>query len=329
MLDRRQFLGTMGAGVAAISLAACGGSSSSSNEGSDSEKAYKVALVCDGSINDGGWGAACYQAMCDAAAELGWETAYSESVSSSDWATTLENYVDQGYDMLFLPGAQYRDVAKQIADENPDCHMCILNTTVEGDNVESLVPDADQIGVLAGILAGVLSKTNSIGFIGGTELDTTKTKLAQYTAAAQKINPSITVQSAYAGSFTDAAKGKELATSMLTNNNIDVMFGDASVVDTGAREALASAEGVYDIGQPSDLGSADDPLIACSVITDNVSMIKAAMQDVEADTFGGKVINGDLSNGGVKLGTFSSIVTDEQKAQVEEYVAQVEAGSFL
>lgn len=329
MLDRRQFLGAMGAGITAVGLAGCGGSEEAAGSGASSDKSYKVALVCDGSINDGGWGAACYQAMCDAAEELGWETAYSESVSSSDWATTLENYVDQGYDMLFLPGAQYRDVAKQIADENPDCHMCILNTTVEGDNVESLVPDADQIGLLAGVIAGVLSKTNSIGFIGGTELDTTKTKLAQYTAAAQKINPSITVQSAYAGSFTDAAKGKELATSMLTNNNIDVMFGDASVVDTGAREALAGAEGVYDIGQPSDLGSADDELIACSVITDNVSMIKTAMEDVEAGSFGGKVVNGDLSNGGVKLGTFSSIVTDEQKTQIEEYVAQVEAGSFL
>lgn len=326
MLDRRQFLGTLGASALTLGLAGCG---SDGESGSGAAGSYKVALVCDGSINDGGWGASCYQAMVDAADELGWETAYSESVSSSDWATTLENYVDQGYNMLFLPGAQYRDVAKQIADENPDCHMCILNTEVEGDNVESLVPDADQIGLLAGVLAGVLSKTNSIGFIGGTELDTTKTKLSQYTAAAQKINPSITVKSAYAGSFTDAAKGKELANSMLTNDNIDVMFGDASVVDTGAREALAGAEGVYDIGQPSDLGSADDELIACSVITDNKSMIKTAMEDVENGEFGGKTIKGDLSNGGVYLGTFSSIVTEDQQKQVEEYVEQVEAGTFL
>lgn len=329
MLNRRDFLGALGASVLTVGLAACSGEAAKSGSGAAAAGKYKVALVCDGSINDGGWGASCYQAMCDAAKEMGWETAYSESVSSSDWATTLENYVDQGYSMLFLPGAQYRDVAKQIADENPDCHMCILNTQVDGDNVESLIPDADQIGYCAGAIAGVLSKTNNIGFIGGTELDTTKTKLENYTAAAQKINPSIQCTSAYAGSFTDAAKGKELANSMLSNNNIDVMFGDASVVDTGAREALASASGVYDIGQPSDLGGADDALIACSVVTDNKTMIKTAMEDVEKGEFGGKTVKGDLSNGGVYLGTFSSIVSEEQKTQIEEYVEQIKNGSFL
>ena len=42
---------------------------------------------------------------------------------------------------------------------------------------------------------------------------------------------------------------------MVTTYDVDVMFGDASAVDTGAREALAGQEGRYDIGQPGDLGS--------------------------------------------------------------------------
>ena len=43
-------------------------------------KVYKVAMICDSSISDGGWGAACYNAMIDAAKINGWETAYSDMI---------------------------------------------------------------------------------------------------------------------------------------------------------------------------------------------------------------------------------------------------------
>ena len=328
MLDRRQFIGVMGASVLGLGLVGCGGSDGS-DQGGDGEKKRKVAIFLDGPINDGGWGASCYKAMCDAAEELGWETAYSESVAQSEWATTMENYIDQGYDLIFAPGNQYTDTVKQVANDNPDSKFCVLNDTVQADNIESLMPDTEQIGLLAGALAGVLSKTNNIGFIGAVELDTTLSKLENYTKGAQKVNPQIQVASAYAGSFSDAAKGKELATSMANNNSVDVMFGDASIVDTGAREALAAFEGVYDIGQPGDLGSADDKLIACSVVTDNKTMLLSAMKDVEADSYGNKTVYGDLSNGGVAVGTFSNIVTSEQQAAYLEYVEQIKAGTFL
>ena len=191
------------------------------------------------------------------------------------------------------------------------------------------MPDTKQIGLLAGALAGILSKTGHIGFIGGVELDTTKNKLDYYTKAAQKVNPDIQVFSAYANSFMDAGKGKEIAASMLTTNSVDVMFGDASGIDTGARETMSAYEDVFDIGQPGDLGGADDPLIANSVVTDNKTMLKQAMKDVEDGVFGDKVIYGNLDNGGVSVGTFSKIVTADQQKQYLEYVDQIKDGSFL
>ncbi|MDY4691077.1 MAG: BMP family protein [Atopobiaceae bacterium] len=328
MLNRRQFLGAAGATFLGLGLAACGSEGGDATTGSADAK--KVAIFLDGPINDGGWGASCYKAMTDAAKELGWETAYSESVPQSDWATTMENYIDEGYSLIFAPGNQYTDAVKQVAADNPDMKFVLLNDTVKTDNVESLMPNTQQIGQLAGALAGILSKTNNIGFIGAMELDTTLDKLENYTKAAQKVNPKIKVAKAYAGSFSDATKGKELATTMIKNNDVDVMFGDASIVDTGAREALAAAKNRFDIGQPGDLGSASDELIACSVVTDNKSMLKQAMEDVEKGEYGNKVIYGDLSNGGVAVGTFSDkLVTKEQQDEYNKYVEQIKDGKFL
>lgn len=292
-------------------------------------KDFKVAMVLDSSVSDGGWGASCYQAMVGAAKESGWETVYTDNVATADFATVMTDYAELGYNLIFAPGNQYTDAVKQVAAEYPEIKFALLNGTVETDNITSILPDAKQIGYMAGALAGLMSKTGSIGFIGGMELDTTKAKLECYEKAAQKVNPDIKVSSAYAGSFSDTAKGKEIASSMISTYDVDVMFGDASAVDTGAREALAASEGRYDIGQPGNLGSSDDKVIICSVVTDNAALLKACMNDVESDSFGNKTIYGDLSNGCLSVGTFSNLVPDDIQTQYKEIVDQIKSGDFI
>lgn len=290
--------GTTAAAAAAAETKAAGSAAASSG------KKYKIAMVLDSSISDGGWGASCYQAMQDAAKEKGWETTYTDNVKQSDYATSFTDYCDQGYDLIFAPGNQYSDAVSQVAKEYPDIKFCLLNGVIETDNITSVMPDAEQIGYMAGALAGLLSKSNSIGFIGGMELDTTKAKLDCYTKAAQKINSSIKVQSAYAGSFSDTAKGKEIANTMIGSNGVDVLFGDASAVDAGARESCKDTGKCTDIGQPSDLGKADDTVIACSVVTDNAALVKQCMEDVESGKYGNKTVKGNLENGCLSIGTF-------------------------
>ncbi len=338
----------MAALLAAVSLSACSspstapsaettaassdaGSSASGTSAAETtaDKSYKIAMVLDSSISDGGWGASCYQAMVNAAAESGWETVYTDNVATADYTTVMTDYAELGYDLIFAPGNQYTDAVKQVAEEYPEIKFILLNGTVETENITSVLPDAKQIGYMAGALAGLMSKTGNIGFIGGMELDTTKAKLENYEKAAQKINPDIKVSSAYAGSFSDTAKGKEIASSMISTYDVDIMFGDASAVDTGAREALAGLDGRYDIGQPGDLGSAEDKVIICSVVTDNAALVKACMEDVEKDTFGGRTIYGDLSNGCLSVGTFSSQVPKDIQDEYLKIVEEIKAGIFI
>lgn len=304
-------------------------SASAQSEEVAEAKEYKIAMLINSSASDGGWGSSCYQAMESAAKEYGWESAVTDNVQTSDYATVMADYAEQGYNLIFAPGNEYQDAVKQVASEYPDAYFCLLNGTLETDNVTSVLPDAKQIGYMAGALAGLMSKTGNIGFIGGMELDTTKEKLDSYTKAAQKVNSSVKIQSAYAGSFDDTAKGKEIAASMISLYDVDVMFGDASAVDTGARETLAEAGNRFDIGQPGDLGSADDPVIISSVVTDNAALVEQCMKDVEEGTYGNKTIKGDLSNGCLKAGTFSNAVPKDIQEEYEKIVDQIKEGTFI
>ena len=299
----------------------------------EAAKTFKVAMICDSSISDGGWGAACYNGMTAAAETRGWETAYTDSIDQSAYADTMISYCDLGYDMIFAPGNQYSDAVKQVAADYPNVAFAVLNGSTElpTANIMSILPNADQIGSIAGIIAGLMSKSNVIGFIGGMELDTTKSKLAQFTAAAQVINPAIKVVSAYAGSFNDTAKGMELAASMI-NEGADVFFGDASAVDSGARQAIDQANGdtvkIFDIGQPADL-LGQNPCVVSSVVTDNAAMIAICLEKVETGTFGNEVVFGSLENGAVYLGKFNDTLMDAAtQTKVADYIKQLHDGTF-
>ena len=308
------------------------------------DKTYKVAMICDSSISDGGWGAACYNAMIDAAAAKGWETAYSDMIDQSAYYDTIVSYCDLGYDLIYAPGNQYTDAVLQAAEEFPEIAFALLNGGVDtpakavNKNVTSLLPNAQQIGWIAGALAGLMTETGTIAFIGGMELDTTKGKYAGYMEAAayvgEKAGKTVkTLDIVYSNSFSASDKGIEFAKAMI-DQGADVFFGDASAVDSGARQAIDEANKaagsikIYDIAQPADILGQNECII-CSQVTDNSSLVGLSMQAVMDGTFGGEVIYGTIQNGALSAGRLSDLVPADIQAQYLAYIEEMVADTFM
>ena len=310
-----------------------------------SAKDYKVAMICDSSINDGGWGMACYQAMLDAAAKNGWETAYTDNISQNEYYDSIVAYCDLGYDLIYAPGNQYTDAVLQAAEEYPDINFALLNgavTTPEkavNKNVTSLLPNATEIGWIAGALAGLMTESKTIAFIGGMELDTTRGKYAGFAEAAAYVAEKEgrgevkTLDPVYAGSFSASDKGIEFAKAMM-DQGADVFFGDASAVDSGARQAIDEANKaageikVYDIAQPGDFLGQNECII-CSQVTDNSSLVSLAMVATMEGTFGGETLFGTMANGVLSAGKINDLVPAEVQAKYQEYLDQMLAGTFM
>ena len=310
----------------------------------ETSKSYRVAMICDSNISDGGWGAACYNAMVDAAAVNGWETAYSDSIDPSAYYEVIVSYCALGYDLIYAPGNQYTDAVLQAADEYPGIAFALLNGDVEtpekaaNGNVTSLLPNATQIGWIAGAMAGLMTKTGTIAFIGGMELDTTKEKYEGYKEAAAYVaeqagRSATTLDIVYSKSFSDSEKGVEFAKEMMAQG-ADVFFGDASAVDSGVRRAIDEANqavnsiNIYDIAQPSDsLGQ--NACIITSQVTDNATLVGLSMKAVEDGSFGGEVIYGTLQNGVLSAGKISDLVPADIAADYQEYITQMIADTFF
>ncbi len=344
-LTRRQLVFGAAASASTLGLAACGSSASSTDaSASDEKKTYKVAMIMTGTITDGGWDQAHYESLKRAIeSHVNWEMLEpKENCAIADAATAAETYVDQDVDLIVGNGNEFAsawaEVAADAAEAHPNVHFLITNTDPEveladystTDNVETVLPDFVQLGALAGVTAGLMTQTKSIGFIGGMRLPSTLNKYAAYLAAAQKVCEGVQGQYNFEAGFTDAAKGTQLTEQWIASNNVDVMWGDASAVDNGARKALeaAGADTHFDIAQPIDVMGDSQPTVIASTVTD--WKIDQAMDEVEAGSFGGgKAITANMENGGVSLGKFSSKVPSDVQSKIEEYAEQIKAGTFL
>ena len=340
-------LGFIGTAGAMASLVGCGGSSNdaaASGDASTTQGSYKVALVISGPKNDGGWGQGHYESL-KAAVEShpNWEMLEpKENTADADAATAAQSYVDMGVNLIIAAGNEFvsawGDVVAEAADANPNVKFLMTNTDPDTDladyetldNLETVQVNLAQTGALAGIAAGLMTASGHIGFIGGMRLPTTLTKYAAYLAAAQKVRRGTEGHYNFEAGFTDASFGSKLTEQWINTNDVDVMWGDASAVDNGARQALeaASADTHFDIAQPIDIVGDDNPCVITSTVTD--WMFGTAMDEVESGSLGGgKVIEANMGNGGVYLGKFSDKVPADVQAKITDCAEQIKDGSLV
>ena len=134
--------------------------------------------------------------------------------------------------------------------------------------------------------------------------------------------------------YTNATSRTYIVAAHMMDKGADVFFGDASAVDSGARQAIDeynAAQGsvkVFDIAQPADLLGQNECIIG-SQVTDNSAMVGACMEAVEAGKLGGDVIYGTLENGALSAGAVADIVPAEVKEQYAAYIEEMKAGTFM
>ncbi|MFE7268977.1 BMP family protein [Streptomyces sp. NPDC057623] len=249
-------------GVASIALAAtaCGGTSSDSGgDGGDSGDkgvaiAYDIGGKGDQSFND-----AAYSGLQKAQKEFGYKTADiepTEGETDADKEQRLASLAKQGYNPVIGIGYAYGPAITAVSKKYPDTTFGIVDSTVEGENVASLVFAEEQASYLAGVTAAKATKSNVVGFVGGVDIPLIHKFEAGYKQGVLDTNPKVKVLSQYLtqtaeeGGFASPDKGKAAAEGQI-EKNADVIYQAAGLSGQGVIEAAAKAK-VWAIGVDSD-----------------------------------------------------------------------------
>lgn len=253
----------------------------------------RFGLVTDvGGLGDQSFNDSAYAGLVAAGRRFHARVQVLQSRSAPDYQPNLSVFATQHYDTIVAVGFLMANDLAEVAQRWPDRHFAIVDAVVDRPNVASITFKEQDGSFLAGALAAMVTKTKTIGFLGGIDVPLLRKFEVGYAAGAREIDPSVRVLVKYIGSFDDAAAGKEL-TDVLYDAHADVVYTAAGKGGLGAIEAAKSRAGDYVIGVDSD----QDGLAPGKVLTSMVKHVDVAVINVCRASVQGRPMRGHIELG--------------------------------
>ena len=322
----------------AVAAAGCGGSSHSGVAGARAAKQVKVGLSLDlGQLNDRGFNHLSYVGLTRAEARLGIQGRIHEAASAQDYIPNMTSFARQGYDLIIAVGFDQANAVAAVAKKFPQTHFAIVDvdqTTLPGKpaNVRGLLFREQQVGYLAGYLAGLVVK-NGIGVpkgsvvstVGGEKQPPVDRYIAGYQAGARAADPGVKLLNAYSQDWVAQDKCKELALNQIAAGS-RVVFQVAGGCGLGALDA-AREDHVWGVGVDADQ-SYLGPQVLTSATKGVDEAVFQTIQDVVKGRFsGGNAVYG-LDKRGVGLGKISPKVPKAIVARVNAVKQRIISGKL-
>ena len=298
-----------------------------------SGKVLKIGLVTDtGQLNDRGFNHLAYVGLKRAEKQLGVQVRVFESNSNAEYIPNLSRFAQLGYDLVIGVGYTETNAMDAVATKFPDAKFAIVDVANADmkhhpKNVVGLLFKEQEVGYLAGYLAGLEAKRKGASFVssvGGQKQPPVDRFIAGYQAGAQKAFPGITAQNTYSDNFDDQAKCKEIALNQIAAGSV-VVFQVAGGCGLGALDA-AKEKGVWGIGV-----DADQSFLGPHILTSATKGVDTAVFDtiksIQDGTFKGGVdaVFG-LAQHGVGLGKISPKVPKSEVDAVQKVRDDIIAG---
>jgi basic membrane protein A len=262
-----------------LGAAACGGDGG----GGDSGK-MKVGLVTDtGGVDDRGFNEFSIKGLDKAESDLDIEKRVYVSNSADDYEPNLEAAVDDGNDLVIAVGFLLAPDTAKVAEENPDVSFagvdhsygepgseCEKSGACLHPNTLGMIFPTEEAGYLAGVVAALTTKSNTVSTVGGIKIPPVDNWIAGFQTAVKATKPSVKLLNAYSNDFNDATKCKEIALDQIEQGS-DVVFQVAGDCGLGAIDA-ACEKGVTAIGVDADQSAQGDCVITSALkpLTDSV-----------------------------------------------------------
>jgi len=299
------------------------------------KKVFKAAMVTDlgglaSSPDTKGFSDLCWDALQKAKTDLGIEVTLLESKELADLEPNLTKMASEGYDFVVGCGFLFTDALTAVAPKFPNVKFAIVDSVVDSPNVQSLLFAANEGSFLVGAIGAGISKTGTMGFLGGMEIPLIKNFEVGYWAGAKTINPNIKALSGYTGNFSDVAKGKEISLTQF-KQGADVIYAAAGSCGLGTIEA-AKENGFWAIGVDTD----QDAYAKGSVLTSMIKHVEVgvynSLKAAYDGTFKQGIVVSDLKVGGVgysEMKFTKDKVPAELMAKVAKLVEMIKAGTIV
>ncbi|HEU4698289.1 MAG TPA: BMP family protein [Gemmatimonadales bacterium] len=292
--------------------------------------AMRVALVTPGSVADQAWNSQAYAGLQQVHDSLHLPISHVEARTPAEQEEALRTYAAQGYGLVFGHGFEFQRPAERVSAEYPRTVFIVTSgERVEG-NVAPLVFRLHEASYLAGMVAGGITKSNVLGFVGGVEIPPVREAYEAWVHGAQATNPRARSRLTYLNNWDDAAAGREAALALI-RAGADVFHHNADAAALGVFQAVKETPGVYIFGANADQTALAPGRVVGSAVLDLPRAFLLVAREVAAGQFTPKVESFGLASGVVRYEpnpALDAVVPPALAARVRAAADSIRAGTL-
>ena len=289
----------------------------------------KVAFVYVGPVGDGGWS---YQHNLGRLAlekALGpkVKTTYVESVAEgADAERVIRKLAASGNDVIFTTSFGFMEPTLKVAKQFPKVHFEHATGYKTAPNMSAYEVRFYEGSYLLGLLAGKMTKTNTLGFIGSHPIPEVIRNINAFTLGARSVNPKIQTKVIWVDTWYDPGKERAAAETLIAQG-ADVLSQNT---DSPAAVQVAQEKGKYAFGWDSDM-SKYGPKAHLTANTENWSLyyIQVAKEALAGKPVGGRKTLWGLKEGAVVLTPLNPAVPADVAKLFEEKKQAIAAGTLM
>lgn len=240
-------------------------------------------------------------------------------------ARVMENLIAEGCQMIFANSYNYQDYMLQVAQEYPDILFEHCSGYLSNHNMSNYFGRMYQMRYLAGMIAGKMSPTGKIGFVGAFNTPEVVRGINAFTLGARAVNPNATVTVVWTNTWFDPGLERQGAVALL-DQGCDTI---AQHQDTTEPAKAAIERGKYAVGYNADFRAivGDDRILVSPMWNWENYMIPAVQSALDG-TWETQSYWGGLEDHMIHLSPISPLVPQDFQNQVAAKQAEMEAGTF-
>jgi basic membrane protein A len=206
-------------------------------------KKLKACFVYVGPIGDVGWTFAHNEARLAAEKAIpGLETRYVESVPEGQAMPVIDRLVADGCNVIFTTSFGFMDQTLEAAKKYPEVIFSHASGFKRAPNMATYMADFYQVYYLNGLMAGALTKSGKVGYVGAFPIPELKRHISAFALGVRAVNPRATINVKWINTWFDPAKAREAAEALIAEGNDILAFTEdtATVVQTAAKKKVPS-----------------------------------------------------------------------------------------
>lgn len=236
-----------------LALTGCGSSKKEANtqKAASDKKETKVGFIYVGPVGDGGWTYSHDEGRKYLEKELKVPTIYKESVKedTAEVQKVVEDMINQGCNIIIGTSFGFMDGMEKEAQKHKDIKFLHASGYKSSENMANYFGRIYQARYLSGIVAGMKTKTNKIGYVGAFPIPEVVRGINAFALGVKSVNPKAEVSVKWTNTWYDPAKEKEAAKALLAEGS-DVITQHQ---DTAGPQQAAEEKGAFSIGYNTDM----------------------------------------------------------------------------